>query len=64
MIIQIYKPYIKKYGSIKEVIKKSYFVTWDEQRIKNAFNFGDGSAKDFKRYKEDNKQYCLFLEVK
>ena len=32
-------------------------------RIKGAFNFGNGTEKDLKRYMHDNSKYCVFLEV-
>jgi hypothetical protein len=63
MIIEIYKPYIKIDGSIEKVIENGFFIEWTPERIKNAFNFGNGTIKDFRRYMNDNKDRCLFLEV-
>ena len=63
MIIEIYKPYIKLDGSIEKVIENGFFIEWTPERIKNAFNFGNGTEKDFKIYIQNNKNLCLFLEV-
>ena len=63
MIIEIYKPYIKLDGSIEKVIENGFFIEWTPERIKNAFNFGNGTEKDFKKYIQNNKNLCLFLEV-
>lgn len=60
MIIEIYKPWIKKHGSVDACIKKGWFTTWTPKRIKEAFNFGQGTEKDFERYQKDNAQYCIY----
>lgn len=31
------------------------FNIWDDDRIRNAFNFGHGTLDDFKRYMHDNR---------
>lgn len=33
---------------------------WDDDRIKGAFNFGNGTWKDMKRYMDDNKDLAKF----
>lgn len=63
MIIEIYKPYIKLDGSIEKVIENGFFIEWTPERIKNAFNFGNGTEKDLKKHIQNNKNLCLFLEV-
>lgn len=50
-------------GGINQAIKDGYFNVWTDERIKKAFNFGNGTKADFNRYKEDNKSYCKILEV-
>lgn len=30
------------------------FFTWTAENLKNAFNFGNGTLKDFKRFAKDN----------
>lgn len=34
---------------------KTQFNIWTLERIRNAFNFGNGTLKDFRRYMNDNK---------
>lgn len=39
-------------GGILQAIKDGYFTEWTPERIKKAFNFGNGTQKDFlKLYK-------------
>lgn len=37
---------------------------WDDERIKGAFNFGNGSWKDMKRYMDDNKGLAKFEVIR
>ena len=62
MIIELYKPWVKKCGSLKEAIRRGWYIEWTPEKIKAAFNFGNGTKKDFERYKKENIKYCLFLE--
>lgn len=54
-------------GDIPETRQKAiadgYFLEWTKERIKNAFNNGNGTDADLKRYMRDNKQYCVFVRV-
>lgn len=51
-------------GGISQSIKDGYFSVWTNERIKNAFNFGNGTASDFEEYKKNNhKRYCYIMEV-
>ena len=52
----------KKYNK-KESIEKGMYNIWDNKRIKRAFNFGNGTMKDFKRYMKDNNQNCYFQKI-
>lgn len=47
----------------QQAINDGFFIDWTEKRIKNAFNFGNGTEADLKRYMNDNKQYCVFVRV-
>lgn len=49
--------------SVKEAIKAGYFNIWTPDRIKGAFNFGNGTKKDFYRYKKDNAGKCIIKEL-
>lgn len=50
-------------GDIKKAVEAGYYTDWTTERIKGAFNFGNGTEKDLKRYMRDNSKYCVFLEV-
>ena len=63
LYLEIYKPNIKRLGSVNAAIKKGLFIVIDESHIKKAFNFGNGSFNDFKRYMENNKKICLFIKI-
>ena len=39
------------------------YLEWTPERIKRAFNFGNGTEKDLERYIRLNKQFALFKEV-
>ena len=61
MILEIYQKYIKKFGSVNKAIEEGYFVEWNTERIIGAFNNGNGTKKDLKRYMNDNKKLCVFV---
>ena len=52
----------------KKTIQKQYddgwFLCWTPERIKSAFNSGNGTIKDLKRYQKNNTQYCTFIFLK
>lgn len=60
--IEIYKLYIKKYGSIDAVLKAGLYSIIDDDYIKKAFNFGRGEFKHFNEYMEANKKLCIFIK--
>ncbi len=48
----------------KEIdLKSGDYNYWTAERIKGAFNFGNGKLKDFKRYAANNKRYCRIEKV-
>ena len=49
--------------ALQKAIADGYFLIWTKERIKNAFNFGEGTEADLKRYMKDNKQYCIFVRA-
>lgn len=65
MYLEIGKSYINKFydGDLQRAIKQKDGIIWTDQKIKKAFNFGNGSKKDFKRYMSDNKKYCYFTKI-
>lgn len=61
MIIEVNKKYIKQFGTVDRAIEEGYCVEWSPERIANAFNFGNGTMKDLKRYMNANKNECVFI---
>ncbi len=49
----------------KEISKKNpeLFNFWDKDRIKGAFNFGNGTEKDLRQYAENNKKYMALIKI-
>lgn len=37
-----------------KAMEEGFFHTWTEENLKNAFAFGNGTLKDFKRFAKDN----------
>lgn len=65
MIIEIDKGYLNEFynGNIMEAYRQGDYLEWTPERIKRAFNFGNGTEKDLKRYIHLNKQFAIFKEV-
>ena len=64
-ILEISKDYLREFynGDISLLIGCKDGVIYDDERIKNAFNFGNGSISDFKRYMNNNKIFCYFYDL-
>lgn len=45
----------RPYKNRLEAIKDGSWSPWNENRIKGAFNFNQGTMSDFKRFAKDNK---------
>lgn len=52
----------RKYKNAKEAIFDDSWQPWDDARIKRAFNYGNGTMKDFKRFCKSNKIWILKSE--
>ena len=63
MIIEISNRGIREEGGVKKAIQAGWFTVWTEKRIKGAFNKGDGTLQDLRRYRNDNKPFCTFLDL-
>lgn len=55
---------VKFNGNIEEATRAGYYTDWTQEMIRGAFNCGNGTEKDLKQYMQNNKQYCIFKEVK
>lgn len=49
----------------KEISKKDsrLYTVWDSERIRKAFNNGNGTVKDFSQYMKNNSKYAIFEKV-
>ena len=63
MFIEISRKKALELGGEKNAIKKGFFTVWSEKRIKSAFNFGNGTEKDFLEYRANNTKYCIFKDL-
>lgn len=46
---------VAKFGNNANTLKEGFFEEWDKRKIKAAFNFGNGTEKDFEEFLKDNK---------
>lgn len=63
MIIEISRKKAQELKSIEKAIKNQWFTVWAPERIKAAFNFGNGTQKHFNDYMRNNKEFCIFKEL-
>ena len=65
MIIEIDKGYLNEFynGDITKAYQRGDYLEWTPERIKRAFNFGNGTEKDLERYIRLNKQFAIFKEI-
>lgn len=65
MIFEIDKDYLKEVynNDIAEAIKQRDGMFWTDERIKGAFRRGNGTEVDLKRHMENNKKYCIFVDL-
>lgn len=64
--IEANKKYLREEynNNIKKYIEtENFYCWWYQEKIQKAFNFGKGTMKDFERYMNDNKCYCIFKEI-
>lgn len=43
--------------------KKGFWNIWDNERIRSAFNFGNGTMQDLIEYAKRNKAYCCIYDT-
>ena len=65
MILEIGRKYLMEFynGDLNKCVSEMDGVIWDENTIRNAFSLGNGTEDDFRRYMNDNKKYCIYVEV-
>ena len=60
-LYEIYRKYIREFGSIAEVIKQEYYIPRDDEFVKKAFSAGHGTKADMNRYMRDNASLCIWV---
>ena len=50
-------------GNIKQVINQGNYIIRDDNFIKHAFNFGNGSIKHMNEYMKNNSVFCVWYDV-
>jgi hypothetical protein len=65
MILEIGKSYVNRFynGDLQEAVKNKDGILWTDEKIKLAFNNGNGTKKHLKNCIENNKKYAFFVEV-
>ena len=65
-VLELSKNYCKKFynGSFDKMIEEKDGIIFDNKVIKSAFNSGNGTKKDFKRYMKNNKVFCKYYDLK
>ena len=61
--IEVYRRHIKELGSFEKAVQEGYYTKWDKEKIKEAFNSGNGTINHFKNYVANNKGICIFKEI-
>lgn len=54
---------IRKRGNYKAAISAGDYILRDDDFIRNAFNFGNGTKKDMNRYMRDNSVFCVWIDA-
>lgn len=47
----------------RDAIAAGLYIVRDDEFIKKAFNFGNGSRKDMNRYMQDNARFCVWIDA-
>lgn len=50
-------------GNFLKMIEADQYMEFDDERIRRAFNFGNGTEKDMERFMEDNKCDFRFYDA-
>jgi len=64
-ILELSKDYGKKFynGNYKKMIDEMDGVLYDDENIKQAFNYGNGTFKHLMDYIKDNSKYARYYDL-
>lgn len=63
LLFEIHKLDLKKYGSVKKVIAAGEYIERNDDFVKHAFNFGNGTKKDMNEYIRNNSVFCVWIDA-
>ena len=65
MILEIGRKYLRDFytNNLAQAVKEKDGIKWYDEKIKKAFNFGNGTRKHFEEYRRNNAKHCIFVEV-
>lgn len=50
-------------GNFSAMIAAGDGIIYDDERIRHAFNFGNGTPTDFRQYVENNRKYSRYYDL-
>ena len=65
MILEIGRKYLRDFynNNLAQAVKEKDGVKWDDEKIKKAVNFGNGTRKHFEECRRNNAQFCIYVEI-
>ena len=63
LLYELYKPNIRKYGSVEKLIELELYIERDDEFVKNAFNRGRGTKQSMNEYMRDNRNFCVWIDA-
>lgn len=61
VVYEVYRRNADQCGGVAAAIRAGLFVPWDDERIKQAFNNGNGTRADFNKYQQANRALCVYF---
>lgn len=61
ILYEMDKSDIRKYG-MKKAIENGFYVIRDDEFVRRAFNFGNGTKKHMNEYMKNNKCFCVWID--
>lgn len=62
ILYEIDKSDIRKYGT-KKAIENGFYVIRDDEFVRCAFNFGNGTKKHMNEYMKNNSCFCVWINA-
>lgn len=65
MVLEIGKSYVNKFynRNLEKAVENKDGILWTDEKIKAAFNNGNGTLKHLNDHIINNKKYAYFIEV-